>query len=291
MGAYIALCFIWGSAAAADIDPKIDEHALEEVRTLSKLPVALAMALGSQGGENDRIANLEPGGEASRPASFDRWFLLAGLSENYALVAIEERAGLHRFDHIHANAFSRVGSDWVATEVWVLNFPPHTLGELLQLVRSPESQAATARWQKWQREQDLQKRMAESDPTATNRHVAPYRENDINDEEIRQIEGVVRELIPGGIVMISGVAKGCPCEDGPNCAAQIWIAVHLPRQTRSLELSDINDRWVIGPVQQWFLESVQLERSKYPTRVDFDAARAAMDDRYPTCATEASIAH
>ena len=184
---------------------------------------------------------------------------------------------------IHANGFTLVGSEWVASGEWILSSRPHTVQELVQLTRSPESQALTARWQKLQRDRDLQRRIAESEP-ARYRQPAVLREIDINDEEVRQIEAVVRELIPGAVVMISGVAKGCPCEDGPGCSAQVWIAVHLPKQTRSLELSDINDRWVIGPVQQWFLDSAQLQRSQYPASGDYVVARQALDDRYPACA-------
>jgi len=117
------------------------------------------------------------------------------------------------------------------------------------------------------------------------RRSAPFREININDEEVRQIDAVVHELIPGAIVIISGVAQGCPCEDGPGCSAQVWTAINRSERIHSLELSDINDHWVIGPVQRWVLESAQLERSKYPTYADYTAARGALDNRYPACAT------
>lgn len=288
----ILLCSLLGVTYAAETDLPPGLNDLEEVRTLAKLPGELAKVVGWQGRDEDRIADLERDSAIAGPGptSFERWFLLAGLSNNYALIAMEERSGYRSADRIHANGFSLTGSDWVAAGEWVLSSRPHTVGELVQLVRSPESQALTARWQRYQRDRDLQRRISESEPTRY-RSPASFREIDINDEEIREIEGVVRELIPGAIVMISGVAKGCPCEDGPACAAQVWIAVHLPKQTRSLELSDINDHWVIGPVQQWFLDSGQLQRSKYSTSAEYAAARQALDDRYPICSAPPSSAH
>jgi hypothetical protein len=287
----VALCSFFGVTGAAETDPPTDIQGLEEVRNLSKLPDELAKALGWQRSEKDRIADLERESGIPSPTSLDRWFLLGGLSKTYALVAIEERASYPPYHRIHANGFSLVGTSWIASGEWMLSSRPHTIDELVQLLRSPESQALTARWRNWQRERDLDRRIIESEPTLTYRRSAQLREININDEEVRQIEAVVRELIPGAIVTISGVAQGCPCEDGPGCSAQVWTAVYSSKRTSSLELSDINDHWVIGPVQRWFLESAQLDRSKYPTYAAYTAARGALDDRYPACTTGPSNTH
>jgi hypothetical protein len=287
----VALCSFFGATGAAETDPPTDIQGLEEVRNLSKLPHELAKALGWQHSEKDRIADLERESGIPSPTSLDRWFLLGGLSKTYALVAIEERASYPPYHRIHANGFSLAGTSWIASGEWMLSSRPHTIDELVQLLRSPESQALTARWRNWQRERDLDRRIIESEPTLSYRRSAQLREININDEEVRQIEAVVRELIPGAIVTISGVAQGCPCEDGPGCSAQVWTAVYSPKRTSSLELSDINDHWVIGPVQRWFLESAQLDRSKYPTYAAYTAARGALDDRYPACTTGPSNTH
>jgi len=215
----VALCSFFGVTGAAETDPPTDIQGLEEVRNLSKLPHELAKALGWQRSEKDRIADLERESGIPSPTSLDRWFLLGGLSKTYALVAIEERASYPPYHRIHANAFSLGGTSWIASGEWVLSSRPHTIDELVQLLRSPESQALTARWRNWQRERDLDRRIIESEPTLSYRRSAPLREININDEEVRQIEAVVRELIPGAIVTISGVAQGCPCEDGPGCSA------------------------------------------------------------------------
>jgi hypothetical protein len=273
------------------MDPPHDIHGLEDVRHISKLPPELAKALGWQGSDKDKIGDLEREPGISSPTLIDRWFLLAGLGKTYALVAVENRAGYPSFDRFHANGFTLVGSDWVASGEWVLSARPHTVDELAQLLGSPESQAITARWRNWQHERELDRRIFGSAPTPSYRASAPLRKININDEEVRQIQAVVHELIPGAIVLISGVAQGCPCEDGAGCSAQVWTAIDRSQGIRSLELSDINDHWVIGPIQRWFLESTQLERSKFPTYAEYTAARATLNNRYPTCSTGPSNTH
>jgi hypothetical protein len=287
----IGLYALMGMSNAAETNPQDDSRGLKEVRTLTALPRELAKLVGWEASDKDRISDLERGTGTAGSTLSNRWFLLGGLSSTYALIAIEERSPVPPARRIHANGFSFVGSKWVSIGEWMLSSRPHTVDELVQLLQTPESQALTAQWQKWQRERDLQRRMMESEPTRSYRRIAPFRENNINDEEVRQIQAVVRELIPGAIVMISGVAKGCPCEDGPDCSAQVWTAVHLPGQTRSLELSDINEHWVIGPVQRWFLESEKIQRNKYSTYSDYSAAQAAWNDQYPTCADGQSDTH
>jgi hypothetical protein len=278
-------------AAASEPDAPTDLPVLQEVRNLSKLPPGLAKALGWHDGDKDRIADLERESGIPGPKTIDRWFLIGGLSKTYALVAIEERAGYPPYHRLHANGFSSDGTSWIASGEWMLSARPHTVDELLQILRSPESQALTVKWRKKQRDDDLQRRIIESEPTRSYRPYGPLREINISDDEVRQIEGVVREVIPGAIVTISGVAKGCPCEEGPDCTAQVWTAVHSSGRTSSLELSDLNDHWVIGPVQRWFMESAQLERSRFPTYAAYTAAREALDDRYPACTTGPPITH
>jgi hypothetical protein len=287
----IALCALVDVTSGAEMDPPHDIHGLEEVRHISKLPPELAKALGWQGGDKDKIGDLEREPGTSSPTLIDRWFLLGGLSKTYALMAVENRAGYPSFDRLHANSFTLVGSDWVASGEWVLSSRPHTVDELAQLLGSPESQAVTTRWRSWQHERDLDRRIFGSAPALSYRATAPLRKVNINDEEVRQIQAVVHELIPGAIVLISGVAQGCPCEDGPGCSAQVGTAIDRSERIRSLELSDINDHWVIGPVQRWFVDSAQLERSKFPTYDEYFAARATLNNRYPTCSTGPSNTH
>jgi hypothetical protein len=287
----IALCTFVGVTRGAEMGPPHDIHGFEEIRHISKLPPELAKALGWQRSDKDRIGDLEREPGTSSPPLINRWFLLGALSKTYALVAVENRAAYPSFDRFHVNSFTLIGSDWVAGGEWVLGAQPHTVDELAQLLGSQESQAITARWRNWQHERDLDRRIFRSAVNPSYRANTPLRKININDEEVRQIQAVVHELIPGAIVLISGVAEGCPCEDGPDCSAQVWTAIDRSAGIRSLELSDINDHWVIGPVQRWYLESAQLERSKFPTSAEYYAARTTLNNRYPTCSTGPSNTH
>jgi hypothetical protein len=287
----VVLCAFIQVTGAAGMDPLPDFHDLKEVRNLSKLPHELAMALESQASDKGKIADLEREAGTSGPKSVGRWFLLGGLAKNYALVAIEDRDSYPASHRFHADGFSLVGASWMPSGEWMLSARPHTVDELVQLLASPESQALTAQWRKWQRDRDLDRRIIESEPTLAYRRSAPLRRINISDVEVRQIEAVVQRLIPGAIVIISGVAQGCPCEDGPGCSAQVWTAIERSAQIHSLELSDIDDHWVIGPAQQWFLESAQVDRTKYQTYADYTAAREELDNRYPACATGPSHIH
>ena len=55
----IALYALAGVTSGAEMDPTHDIHGLEEVRHISKLPPELAKALGWQGGDRDKIGDLE----------------------------------------------------------------------------------------------------------------------------------------------------------------------------------------------------------------------------------------
>jgi hypothetical protein len=108
----VALCSFFGVAVAVASetdDPPTDIPVLQEVRNLSKLPQEVAMALGWQHSDRDRIADLERESGIPGPRTLDRWFLLGGLSKTYALVAIEERAG-----YPHTAEFMPMDSRWLA---------------------------------------------------------------------------------------------------------------------------------------------------------------------------------
>jgi hypothetical protein len=288
----VALSALFGEAcvaqdAAPDAEPPTDVRGLTEIRNLSKLPPELAKTLGWHQDDKDRIADLEREPSATVPRWVDRWFLLAGVSENQALVAVEEQRGYSSSSRLHANSFALVGSHWMVGKEWVLGSRPHTIGELAQMLQSPESQALTAQWQKKLQANDVSRRRAES----VFRSPGPLRAVNINDEEIRQIEAVVHDVFPGAIVTISGVTQGCPCEDGPACSAQVSTAIFRQDTMHGLALSDINEHWVIGPVQQWYLDAAKLKRTTFPNYAAYAAALQVLDDRFPTCAVGPSSGH
>ncbi len=80
----------------------------------------------------------------------------------------------------------------------------------------------------------------------------PLREENISDEEVREIEAVMTEYFPGAIVNIGGVTAGCPCEDGVSCDSQVWVVAHRANRSNGLMLSRIEDHWTVGPLQKWW---------------------------------------
>jgi hypothetical protein len=142
----VALWSFIGVALAFEADPPSDLPVLQEVRELSKLPQELAKALGWQHSDRDRIADLQGESGVHSPKTIDRWFVLGGLSKTYALIAIEERAGYPPYHRIHANGFSSVCTSLSASVELLLSSRTHTVEDLVQILRSAESQALTARW-------------------------------------------------------------------------------------------------------------------------------------------------
>lgn len=119
------------------------------------------------------------------------------------------------------------------------------------------------------------------------RRDGPLREENIRDEEVREIQSATRNILPGTIVNIGGVVTGCPCEDGPQCQDQVWIVAYKPERTRGLMVSRIDDRWGLGPLQQWWLDYEKAPacwRIKDESRkVKCLEAEQALVDRFPQC--------
>jgi hypothetical protein len=268
-------------AKASDLAPLSESHGLVEVRSLEALPSGVAAALSWQDGSRQDIADFDASYGSTAPSHQpSRWFLLGGVSSTYAVVAWESRAPSYPSRYfVHAVAYYSAQSAWVQHEEWILPTRPHTLDDLLQLLNSPETPTLTAQWKQEQQKIMLLGRQRAS-PV---RRDGPLREQNISDDEVREIQGLVQERMPGAIVTISGVVSGCPCEDGPECVAQVWIAAYRAGTTRGLELSQINNRWSVGPVQQWWLDSESLRDRNFPSFQDRAAAQQTLNDRFPVC--------
>jgi hypothetical protein len=91
-------------------------------------------------------------------------------------------------------------------------------------------------------------------------------------------------VAPNSIVYISGVVTGCPCEDGRACADQVWVLAQRAGESRGLLLSKIADHWIIGPIQQWWLE-YETFRARLPPRLSMsdDNAEDDLKLRFPAC--------
>lgn len=91
------------------------------------------------------------------------------------------------------------------------------------------------------------------------RRDSPLRELNITDNEIRDVESLVREVLPRSMVNISPVVTGCPCEEGKGCTDQVYVMASAGNVTRGLQLSKVEGAWTIGSVQRWWLDYERLE--------------------------------
>jgi len=82
----------------------------------------------------------------------------------------------------------------------------------------------------------------------------PLRDENVSDEEIREIQVTTVTVYPGAIANVSGVTDGCPCEEGPMCDSQVWILAYRDNRYDGLMLSRISNKWVVGPLQTWWFE-------------------------------------
>jgi hypothetical protein len=122
----------------------------------------------------------------------------------------------------------------------------------------------------------------------------PLREDNISDEEVREIEAATIEYFPGALVNISGVTAGCPCQDGPACDSQVWVVAYRDDRSDGLLLSRIEGVWIIGPVQRWWHQYEKLEHQmlmilrsgetkRFSQYRDLQQAQNDMQESFPLC--------
>jgi hypothetical protein len=116
----------------------------------------------------------------------------------------------------------------------------------------------------------------------------PLRQENISDEEVREVQRAALEVYPDFIVSISGVSEGCDCEEGINCTAQVWLALYRENQTRSLVLSKIDGHWKIGAEQSWWLEYTAHQASfpgfgRGAKQIAWHQKYQRLLDSYPAC--------
>ena len=114
------------------------------------------------------------------------------------------------------------------------------------------------------------------------------RQENINDEEVREIQQAASEAYPGFIVNISGVTNGCDCEDGSQCTAQVWLALYHQEDIRGLVLSKIDGHWKIGAVQRWWLQysahqSTDPGVGRGPKQIAWAKEEQRLLDNFPAC--------
>lgn len=140
----------------------------------------------------------------------------------------------------------------------------------------------------WQSQRDRYQQIAlRARELYPQRRDIPLRELNISDDEIREVEFIARRFLPRAYVNISPVVTECPCEEGPTCTAQVYVIATGNGKTRGLQLSRLNDRWIVGMVQQWWIRFEALVRPRtgnpFLDSYLFDKARNELYEEFPRC--------
>jgi hypothetical protein len=120
------------------------------------------------------------------------------------------------------------------------------------------------------------------------RPIGSLRQDNITDEEVREVQRAALEVYPDSIVNISGVAEGCDCEEGPRCTAQVWLVLYNENQTRGLELSKIDGHWKVGALQSWWLQYAAHQKifhgfGRGPKDLAWQQENQRLLGDFPTC--------
>jgi hypothetical protein len=137
----------------------------------------------------------------------------------------------------------------------------------------------------WRRKDHISKRADELRPAY---RAEPLRYLNISDEEIRQVQLVSVKFLPRAMVNISPVVTDCPCEEGPNCTAQVYVVATTGENSKGLQLSRLKDQWIVGVVQQWWIrrEALRAPKSKADLleRYRYERALHELYSEFPVCA-------
>src|SRR4051812_8166493 len=145
----------------------------------------------------------------------------------------------------------RITAWWVAG--LALAFSVHAEGPAAKF--SPREMnrmlAEMAQWEsEWRRKDHISRRAEALKPAY---RAEPLRYLNISDEEVRQVQLISVKYLPRAMMNISPVVTNCPCEEGPNCTAQVYVVATTGENSKGLQLSRLKDQWTVGVVQQWWI--------------------------------------
>jgi hypothetical protein len=92
------------------------------------------------------------------------------------------------------------------------------------------------------------------------RRDTPLRAVNISDGEVREVQLIAARYLPRTLVNISPVVTDCPCEEGPNCTAQVYVLATAKDKTSGLQLSRTKEHWDVGVVQKWWMRRDAVKR-------------------------------
>jgi hypothetical protein len=284
---HLVACVMWilvtASAMAVDTQLPFDSRALVEVHTLEAIPKDVIALLGWQRDGVDGIAQRYDKFNATDAAGSDlprRHFETAGVS-SLAVVVIYQEGG--RSTTYHAVAFVLTGAGWSRVRQWTLD-EPLGLRFFLYTMDSARYPRVAQYYLREKRRRRVEGRISRTRPT---RRDGPLREVNLSDNEAREIQSVMSQIYPGAILNISGVTKGCPCEEGASCSDQAWVVPQDDVKTPGVLLSRIGGHWTVGAIQQWWMGKAELEADRHLTPEQRFEALDSLWEKFPACAQTA----
>jgi hypothetical protein len=267
---------------AVETELPFDSRSLVEVHTLDAIPKEVITRLGGQRGGPDEMAQRFDkfnATDASGSPLPRRRFQTAGVNST-ALVIVYEQGG--RPPTYHAVAFMMTPSGWSRLREWTFDEDEHPdLRDVLYTVDSARYQPYAQIYLRDKRRHRVEVRINQTRPS---RRDGPLREINLSDNEVREIESVMSPIYPGFILNISGVVKGCPCEEGSACSDQVWVVPENDVKVPGVSLSRISGHWMVGPIQQWWMDRAALETDGHWTPAQRYRALASLWEKFPVCA-------
>jgi hypothetical protein len=139
----------------------------------------------------------------------------------------------------------------------------------------------------WRKKEHISKRAEELRPAY---RAEPLRYLNITDEEVREVQSISVKHLPRAMMNISPVVTDCPCEEGPNCTAQVYVVAAAGEKSKGLQLSRLKNQWMVGVVQQWWLrrEAMHVPKpgAELPERYRYAKALQELFSDFPVCTRE-----
>jgi len=276
------ILFLVTSTSAFDANTRLpfDSRPLVEVHSLDAVPKAVIDLLGWKRGGADGIADRLDKFNAAGAAGSDlprRRFTTAGVS-SAAVIVIYERAGSP--PTYHAVGYTMTGTGWLEAGEWDVDPESSTLTWFLYEV---DSARYGQRAQMYLESKRRYRVLARIDRTRPFQRTAPLRKSNLSDDEARDIQSLMAQVYPGALLNISGVVTGCYCEESQWCSDQVWVVPRDDVRTPGVLLSHIGGRWVIGPIQQWWLDRAKIEANTDLTRAQREDALYDQWKTFPEC--------
>jgi len=141
------------------------------------------------------------------------------------------------------------------------------------------------------RQESLERRNLVDSVLARARQIRPQRRDsplrylNISDEEIRDLQTIAAQYIPGAMVNISPVVTGCPCEEGPHCTDQVYLVAIASNNSVEAQLSHVKGVWKVGAVQEWWWRYQGLQaKGATMSGEEFEGKLDLLARDFPKCA-------